>query len=102
MPRRSAKDTAADLEDGADLAGGENSQTVAAGQLRAFIERVERLEEEKKTIADDIKEVYAEAKGTGFDTKTIRRLVRERKKDAAQLAEEESIYDLYASALGMR
>ncbi|TIL33428.1 GapR family DNA-binding domain-containing protein, partial [Mesorhizobium sp.] len=47
----------------------ETSQTVAAGQLRAFIERIERLEEEKKTIADDIKEVFAEAKGTGFDTK---------------------------------
>ena len=50
----------------------ETSQTVAAGQLRAFIERIERLEEEKKTIADDIKEVYAEMKGTGFDTKAVR------------------------------
>ncbi len=50
----------------------DSSQTVAAGQLRAFIERIERLEEEKKTIADDIKEVFAEAKGTGFDTKAMR------------------------------
>ncbi|TIY05365.1 MAG: DUF2312 domain-containing protein, partial [Mesorhizobium sp.] len=59
----------------------ETSQTVAAGQLRAFIERIERLEEEKKTIADDIKEVFAEAKGTGFDTKAMRSIIRLRKKD---------------------
>ena len=78
-----------------------SSQTVAAGQLRAFIERIERLEEEKKTIADDIKEVYAEAKGTGFDTKAIRALVRLRKKDQAEREEEESILDLYKAALGM-
>jgi uncharacterized protein (UPF0335 family) len=77
------------------------SQTVAAGQLRAFIERIERLEEEKKTIADDIKEVYAEAKGTGFDTKAIRTLIRLRKKDQAEREEEESILDLYKAALGM-
>ncbi|MGD9914116.1 MAG: DUF2312 domain-containing protein [Rhizobiaceae bacterium] len=77
------------------------SQTVAAGQLRAFIERIERLEEEKKTIADDIKEVYAEAKGTGFDTKAIRAIIRLRKKDQAERQEEESILDLYKAALGM-
>ena len=79
----------------------DSSQTVAAGQLRAFIERIERLEEEKKTIADDIKEVYAEAKGTGFDTKAIRTLIRLRKKDQAEREEEESILDLYKAALGM-
>ena len=78
-----------------------SSQTVAAGQLRAFIERIERLEEEKKTIADDIKEVYAEAKGTGLDTKAIRTLIRLRKKDQAEREEEESILDLYKAALGM-
>jgi len=78
-----------------------SSQTVAAGQLRAFIERIERLEEEKKTIADDIKDVYAEAKGTGFDTKAIRTLIRLRKKDQAEREEEESILDLYKAALGM-
>lgn len=76
-------------------------QTVAAGQLRAFIERIERLEEEKKTIADDVKDVYAEAKGTGFDTKAIRTLIRLRKKDQAEREEEESILDLYKAALGM-
>ena len=79
----------------------ETSQTVAAGQLRAFIERIERLEEEKKTIADDIKEVYAEAKGTGFDTKAMRKLVTLRKKDQAERQEEEAVLDLYKNALGM-
>jgi uncharacterized protein (UPF0335 family) len=79
----------------------DSSQTVAAGQLRAFIERIERLEEEKKTIADDIKEVYLECKSTGFDVKAIRTLVRLRKKDQAERQEEESILDLYKAALGM-
>lgn len=79
----------------------ESNQTVAAGQLRAFIERIERLEEEKKTIADDIKDVYAEAKGTGFDVPAIRQLVRLRKKDQAERQEAEAILDLYKAALGM-
>jgi len=79
----------------------ETSQTVAAGQLRAFIERVERLEEEKKTIADDIKDVYAEMKGTGFDTKAVRTIVRLRKMEEAQRQEAEAILDLYKAALGM-
>jgi uncharacterized protein (UPF0335 family) len=80
---------------------GGDAQMVAAGQLRALIERVERLEEEKSTIAEDIKEVYAEAKGTGFDTKAMRQIIRERKKDRAELEEFEAIVDLYRSALGM-
>lgn len=79
----------------------ETSQTVAAGQLRAFIERIERLEEEKKTIADDIKEVYAECKSTGFDVKAIRQLIRLRKQDQAERQEAEAILDLYMAALGM-
>ncbi|MDW6021734.1 DUF2312 domain-containing protein [Mesorhizobium sp. BAC0120] len=79
----------------------ETSQTVAAGQLRAFIERIERLEEEKKTIADDIKDVYAEAKGTGFDTKAVRTIIRLRKQDQAERQEAEAILDLYKAALGM-
>ncbi|MBN9071918.1 MAG: DUF2312 domain-containing protein [Rhizobiales bacterium] len=79
----------------------ETSQTVAAGQLRALIERIERLEEEKKTIGDDIKDIYAEAKGNGFDTKAIRTIIRLRKKDQAEREEEESILDLYKAALGM-
>ncbi len=79
----------------------ETSQTVAASQLRAFIERIERLEAEKKTIADDIKEVYAEMKGTGFDTKAVRTIIRLRKKDQAERQEEEAILELYMNALGM-
>lgn len=79
----------------------ETSQTVAAGQLRAFIERIERLEEEKKTIADDIKDVYAEMKGTGFDTKAVRTIIRLRRQDQAERQEAEAILDLYKSALGM-
>ena len=85
----------------ADEITNETAQTVAAGQLRAFIERVERLEEEKKTISEDIKEVYAEMKGTGFDTKAVRTIVRLRKKDQAERQEEEAILDLYKAALGM-
>lgn len=77
------------------------TDTVSAGHLRAFIERIERLSEEKQTIADDIKEVYAEAKGTGFDTKAMRTIVRLRKKDRAEREEEMSILDLYMAALGM-
>lgn len=81
--------------------GSETAMTVAAGQLRAFIERIERLEEEKKTVADDIREVFGEAKGTGFDVKAMRSILRLRKKDPAERQEEESILDLYMSALGM-
>ena len=73
---------------------------VARDQLRSFIERIERLEEEKKTIADDVKDVYAEMKGTGFDTKAVRQIIRLRKKDQAERQEEEAILDLYLSALG--
>lgn len=73
----------------------------AQGQLRSFIERIERLEEEKKAIAADIKEVYGEAKATGFDTKIMRKVVSLRKKDVAERQEEEAILDLYLSALGM-
>lgn len=79
----------------------DSSQTVAAGQLRAFIERIERLESEKKNLSDDIKEVYAELKGTGFDGPAVRQLVRMRKQDAAKRQEAQAILDLYCAALGM-
>ena len=78
-----------------------NAGGVAAGQLRSFVERIERLEEEKKGIADDIRDVFAEAKGQGFDTKIMRRVIRLRKKDAAERQEEEALLDLYLHALGM-
>ncbi len=74
---------------------------VARDQLRAFIERIEKLEEEKAAIADDIKEVYAEAKGNGYDTKTLRQVVRIRKLDSAERQEQEALLDLYLHALGM-
>ena len=78
-----------------------SATSVAAGQLRAIVERVERLEEEKKEVAEQIKEVYAEAKANGFDTKTLRRIVTLRKKDSEERQEEEALLDLYMSALGM-
>lgn len=74
---------------------------VARDQLRAFIERIERLEEEKKTIADDIKDVYAEAKGTGFDTKILKKVIALRKKDEQERLEEDAILETYLAALGM-
>lgn len=75
--------------------------TIAREQLRAFIERIERLEEEKKAIADDIRDVYAEAKGNGYDVKVMRQIVRLRKQEAHERQEEEAILDLYKHALGM-
>ncbi|MDW9814955.1 DUF2312 domain-containing protein [Sinorhizobium meliloti] len=74
---------------------------VARDQLRAFIERIERLEEEKKTIADDIKDVYGEAKSLGFDSKILRKVISIRKQDADERAEQEAILDTYLHALGM-
>ncbi|MXN65316.1 DUF2312 domain-containing protein [Stappia sp. GBMRC 2046] len=74
---------------------------VAGDQLRAFVERIERLEEEKKVIADDIKDVYAEAKGNGFDVKILRKVVSLRKKKPEEREEEDAVLDLYMHALGM-
>lgn len=74
---------------------------VASDQLRSIVERVERLEEEKKSIADDIKEIYAEAKGNGFDPKTIKEIVKLRALDANERAEREALLDIYKAALGM-
>ena len=79
----------------ADVAG------VTGDQLKSYIERIERLEEEKKALAEDVKEVYAEAKGNGFDTKIMRQLIRLRKMDASDRAEQEELLDLYKNAIGM-
>ncbi len=79
----------------------ETKTSFAQGQLRSIVERIERLEEEKKTIAGDIKEVYAEAKGNGFDTKILRKVVSLRRKEATEREEEQSMLDLYMAALGM-
>ncbi|HKN31009.1 MAG TPA: DUF2312 domain-containing protein [Roseiarcus sp.] len=77
------------------------TEEVNAGHLRAFIERIERLEEEKKALSDDIKDVYGEAKGNGFDVKVMRKIVSIRKQDRDKRMEEETILDLYLAALGM-
>ena len=74
----------------------------AAGQLRSFIERIERLEVEREALSADIREVYAEAKGDGFDTKTIRHVVRLRKLDKADYQEQDALLDLYLTAMDMR
>ena len=73
---------------------------VQGDQLKSIVERIERLEEEKKTIADDIKEVYAEAKGNGYDVKVLRKVVALRKRDLDERKEEEAILDLYLQAVG--
>ncbi len=77
------------------------TDSVADDQIRAFIERIERMEEEKKAIADDIKEIYAEAKGNGFDTVVLRQIIRIRKLDHAERMEQEALLELYMAALGM-
>ncbi|MBB5516281.1 uncharacterized protein (UPF0335 family) [Rubricella aquisinus] len=74
---------------------------VTAGELRAFVERIERLDAEKKDIADQQKEVMAEAKGRGYDVKVLRKLVALRKKDPQEISEEEAVLQLYKEALGM-
>lgn len=77
------------------------SDIIAADQLRLFIERIERLEEEKKAIADDVKDVYAEAKSNGYDTKTMRAIVRLRKMEKHARDEAEALLDTYKAALGL-
>ena len=85
----------------ADDISGDSAQKIAVGQLRAFIERVEQLEEEKKTIGDDIKEVFAELKGSGFDTKAVKTIIRLRKQSDHERQEEQAMIQLYMDALGM-
>ena len=78
-----------------------NSNVVAADQLRLFIERIERLEEEKKGIADDVKDVYSEAKANGYDTKTMRKILALRKMETHQRQEAEMLLHTYAEAIGL-
>lgn len=88
-----------------DGLGGEQPErantSFAKDQLKAFVERVERLDEEKKALSDDIKDVFAEAKGSGFDVKALRTIIKLRKQDADTRAEEEAILETYLNALGM-
>ena len=78
------------------------AKAFAKDQLKSVVERIERLEEEKAALAEDIREVYSEAKGNGFDTKIIRQVVKLRKLDRADRQEQEAILDLYLAALGMQ
>ena len=73
----------------------------AAGQLKSLVERIERLEEERKALGNDIKDIYAEAKSAGFDPKVLRQLIRIRKQEAAEVEEQETMLDIYRRALGM-
>jgi uncharacterized protein (UPF0335 family) len=77
------------------------TESVAQDQLRAFVERIERMNEEKSAIAVDIKEIFAEAKGNGFDTKVLRKIIAIRKQDYNERMEQEALLDLYLAALGM-
>jgi uncharacterized protein (UPF0335 family) len=81
----------------------ENAQwgNIAADRLRGLIERIERLEEERKALAGDIKDIYSEAKSAGFDVKVIRQLIRIRKQEPAEVEEQETLLDVYRRALGM-
>lgn len=74
---------------------------IAADRLKSFIERIERLEEEKAALANDVREVYAEAKGTGFDTKVMRQIVKLRKMESSDREEQEHLLDLYKRAVGL-
>jgi uncharacterized protein (UPF0335 family) len=80
----------------------EDVNPATAGQLKAFIERVERLEEEKRQIAEDVKDVYAEAKANGFDVKILRKIIALRRQDADERREQEEILETYLRALGMQ
>jgi len=99
-PRGPARERlGAKLKDDTDEASG--PQTVAAGQLRSFIERIERVQEDIDALSDDRKEIFAECKAMGFDVKAVRAIVRLRKMDQAERQEAEAILDLYKAALGM-
>ena len=84
-----------------DQPGAQDQYNVTAGELRQFVEQIEHLEAEKKDIAEQIKEIYAESKARGYDSKALRTIVSLRKKDKAELAEQEAILDVYPQALGM-
>ena len=77
-----------------------SDQVIAAGQLRAFIERIERPEEEKKALSEDMKEIFAEAKGTGFDVKIMRQVIRIRKMEASDRQEQDALIQMYLDAIG--
>lgn len=91
----------ADIDDVVGIGHNSKADPAARKQLLSVIERIERLEEEKKDLQDDIKEVYSEAKADGFDVKTLRKVIQLRKKPKEERKEEEALLELYMSALGM-
>lgn len=95
FPAHNEENQAQDGDDTKDVGG------VAGKRLKSFVERIERLEEEKAALMEDIKEVYAEAKGTGFDTKVMRKIISLRKMDTDKRRESEELLELYKSAIGM-
>jgi uncharacterized protein (UPF0335 family) len=97
MPKDAARRKEDDTDNEATEVGG-----VAGQRLKSLIERIERLEDEKKGLADDVKDVYAEAKGVGFDAPTIRRIVKLRKMEPEKIREQDELLDLYKSAIGMK
>lgn len=90
-----------DTDTGYETATGSEALGITGDRLRSFIERIERLEEEKQALAEDIKEVFAEAKGTGFDVKVMRKIIRMRKQDLNERKEEEALLETYMAAIGM-
>ena len=91
------------LDNAASEMGEDHAQhgNIAADRLRSLIERIERLEEERKALSSDIKDIFAEAKSAGFDVKVIRQLIRIRKQEPAEVEEQETLLDVYRRALGM-
>lgn len=99
--KRKDEDNLEDVLGSAGLQGGDNESTAAAQELRQIIEQIEHLEEEKKAISDDISEFYRAAKGKGYDTKILRKVIAIRKKPKDERDEEEAILEMYLTALGM-
>ena len=89
------------MPDGSAVSKKTNAGPISADRLKSFVERIEKLEEERKAIGGDIRDVYSEAKGVGYDVKTMRKVVSLRRVDAAQREEEETLLDTYKHALGM-
>ena len=89
------------MPDGSPLSKKTKAGPISADRLKSFVERIEKLEEERKAIGGDIRDVYSEAKGVGYDVKTMRKVVSLRRVDAAQREEEETLLDTYKHALGM-
>jgi uncharacterized protein (UPF0335 family) len=89
------------MPDGSAVSKKTKAGPISAERLKSFVERIEKLEEERKAISDDVRDVYSEAKGVGYDVKTMRKIVSIRKLDAADRAEQEAILDTYKHALGI-